>query len=221
MGNARTLIVWALVVTFSASMMLADPGTNAMMYTSGAVVVNGTGAAGTAAVFAGDKIRTADSSAARISMPGSTIIVPSNSALMYSGKSVELNAGQVEINTTNGMAAKVAGLTISPATNGTARFQVAMLEGAVAIAAERGALTINDGETNTVVQEGSTQTTDEPQAPGPQQKKKKKKGGAVPLPGAGQGAGGVFKTIAVAGGATAGIVLAIKTTGPPESKDRR
>lgn len=216
----RTLLVWALVVLFSASMMLADSGGSAMLYSSGAVAINGTGSNGTAALFAGDKIRTADGSAARISMRGSTIVVPSNSALMYAGKSVELNAGQVDINTSSGMSAKVAGLTVSPAANGTARFQIAKLEGSVAIAAERGDIVVSDGESNSVIQEGTTQTTDEPQAPGPQKKKKNKKGGVVLTP-ASQSWGGVAKTGLLVAGATGAIVTVIKTTGPPESKDRR
>jgi hypothetical protein len=211
----------ALFVLLSVAMMFAEPGSSAMLYSSGAVTVDGVSNAATGAIFAGDTIQTADKSAARISMPGATLLIPSSSSVTYQGKSVDLESGQVEIRASNGMIAKVAGVTISPAANGTARFQIARLNGSIAISAELGSLVVNDGKSTAVVQEGTTSTVDEPQPPDPQSKKKKrKKGGAIIIGGQ---ASGVAKTV-FAGDITTAVILALwpkSPTGGQISQDHR
>jgi hypothetical protein len=216
----RRILGVGLVLAFSGSTLMAETGA-AMLYANGPVAVNGAGVSRASTVFAGDTIETR-TGGVTIALKGSTVVVPANSSLVFRGQTVEVGEGGAEINTTNGMAAKMNAFTVSPAANGSAKYEIASVDGKLLVAAKRGAVVLSDENGSTVVQEGTTKTAnDEPAPPDQSQKKKKKKGGAAPIPGAtGAAVSGKALMIAGAGAATAGIILAIVTTGQPESPTR-
>lgn len=214
MGLGRKFLGLFLIAAFSASTVLADSNT-AMLHAKGAVVVNGTAASRSSAVYAGDRIQTNADASVTISSGGSTLVVPANSSVVYQGDVVEVGAGAVQVNTSRNMSAKVDEFTVKPA-SGSATFQVSKLNGAVTIAAERGNVVVSDGEKTTVVKEGTAQrTADDTSSPEPGQtnKKRKKRILMILLPGG--AAGGAFIGTAAAGAAVSGI-----TTGPPESPSK-
>lgn len=220
MGDrVSTILAVSFFVLFSVAIMSAEPGSSAMLYSSGAVTVNGVSSAATSAVFAGDTIRTDDKSAARISTVGATLLIPPSSSVTYRKESVDLNSGQMEIRASSAIRARVAGLTISPAKNGAASFQIARLNGSIAISAELGSLVVNDGLSNTLVQEGTTTRIDEPQPPEPQSKKKKRGGAMFP----GEHTSLATKAVVVVGGVVTAIIVRRpdNPTGNEISKDQR
>lgn len=157
---AQCIVSLFLVVLFPASSMLAETGAAAMLYTSGAVMVNGTGAPRTAALFRGDAVQTKDGGAVTISLAGSTVLVPANSKVVLRSDGMELNAGVVEVNTTKGLAAHAEAFSIAPANSGNAKFQVARLSDAIMVTAERGAVTVTGGGNTVNVAEGGTEMLD-------------------------------------------------------------
>lgn len=212
-GPGRKFLGLSLIVVFAASTVLADSNA-AMLHAKGAVVVNGMAGSRSSALYVGDKIQTNADASVTISSGGSTLVVPANSSIVYQGDAVEVGAGRVQINTSRNMSAKVDEFTVKPA-NGSGTFQVSKLNGAVTITAERGNVVVSDGESTTVVKEGTAQSTSEDKgSPDPgQNKKKKKRGLMVLIPGGAAGA-------AFIGTAAAGTATSVITTGPPESPSK-
>lgn len=214
LGLGRKFVGLSLVVIFSASTVLADSNA-AMLHAKGAVVVNGTAGSHSSAVYAGDKIQTNADGNVTISSGGSTLVVPANSSVVYQGDAVEVGAGTVQINTSRNMSAKVGEFTVKPA-NGSATFQVSKLNGAVTIAAERGNVVVSDGESTTVVKEGTSAQSaiEKPGGLNVAEKAKSSKKTAWIL--TGLGASGAAGAAVAAGSGAAAII----TTGPPESPSR-
>jgi hypothetical protein len=168
MRNLAAKILSCVLVLAVPSMLFAE--TNAsMMYGAGNVQVNGTAMPKSAAVFTGDKIQTGAGSAATLTSSGSTVVIAANSSVVFQGSAVELNSGVALVNTTKGMQARVNKISVTPASKGTAKFEVTRANGRVLIAAREGAIAVFDGNTNAVVAEGSSTLTPDPvpgKAPG-------------------------------------------------------
>jgi hypothetical protein len=155
-----------LIVVIPAATMSADARVAAMLQTSGAVVLNGAAAPRTAALFRGDTIQTTNGSV-MMSLPGSSVLVPENSRVTFRGNGLDVNAGVVVVNTTNGMTAQAAVYNVSPAGRGSAKFQVARLGERVLVRSERGALTVSAPGRVVTVAEGSTKALGDDQVPPP------------------------------------------------------
>ncbi len=145
-----------MMLVFPASIMMAETNA-AMLYSSGHAMLNGTGVAHSTAVFAGDKIQTAQDSAATIHGNGSTVLVPANSSVQFQGDGIDLESGSAVVSTTKGLKAKVDDLTVRPV-NGSAKFEVIAKNGDVLIAARTGSLSLTDANGTTYLQEGGTTT---------------------------------------------------------------
>lgn len=167
MGNrlfARVMACLMAIIVPSA-MVLAETHA-AMIYTSGRVIVNGTGVLKSATIFAGDKLLVPMESAVTITAKGSLVTVAPGSSVTFQGDAVALEArSAVSITTTDLMAARVKRLTIAPAAKSQTRFQVVRLNGNVIIAANTGAVTVSDGsDKKTIVEEGKSATVPDPDA---------------------------------------------------------
>jgi len=208
-SSAHKLILLLLMTACTGPMIQGDSNA-AMLYTSGAVTVNGARATRPSAVFVGDKIRTADKATASLTATGTTVVIPANSSIVFRGKAIQIASGAVQISTTRNMSAAVDYFSVVPAANGSATYLISKSNGTVTVSAEHGSVMLSDGETSMLVSEGSPQTVAD------QPRKKRKKGGALIVRGAGTGnaAAGVI----VAG--ALGTVVAITTTGPPASPSR-
>ena len=150
-----------LVATLSLpAFAFGGPSDAAVLHSSGAVVVNGSVAPTTTALFRGDKVQTADGAVVTISSPGSTVLIPSNSQMVFNGGVLDLTAGTASISTTKGMAAHTDKYTVAPATNGTAKFEVKKTGSLVLIHSSSGVLNVSGlGKTFTLA-EGTTRTLD-------------------------------------------------------------
>jgi len=179
--NAEMRIWWLhkalsvlLVYSFSLFSLAADQASaqtlGAVLHAAGRVEINGLPVPATKALLPGDLVETSDNSVANITTAGASIQVMPNSSARFNGATIELSHGDVIIATSSGMAVTIDGLTIRPAAQGRAKFEVAENEDSVTIAAWQGSLTLSDGQQTSTVQEGQQVT---------RKKRRKKEGGAA------------------------------------------
>jgi len=131
-----------MAVLVPLSMMATSPG--AMAVPSGTVSVNGSAMAHPSAVFAGDRIDTADGSL-MMTMNGSSVSVAPKSSVLFAPNQMTVAGGGVKIATTSGFAGQVRNLSLRPEGNGKSVYTVAERNGKILIAALEGSLAVNDG----------------------------------------------------------------------------
>ena len=180
-GGALTQLTWQrqvksiiLVVSFSCASLGAESSikAGAVLRASGNVEVNGAVTHNITTLFPGDLVKTNDDSVANIIAGGSSVLVMPNASVKFTGHDVEISEGGVSVATSEGMAVIASGLTITPAAQKAAKFEVADTEDSVVVAAREGNLTVDDGQQTSTVPEGQEST-----------REKKKKGGAAPAAG--------------------------------------
>src|SRR5256885_6925061 len=133
----------------------------AILYPSGSTWVNGSALVRSSALFPGDRVRTDANGIANITLPGSAVLVLSNSEIQFSGALLELTRGSLVISTTKGLSAGLGELKISPA-EANAKFEVTESGENVLIVAREGNLTIKDGVTSTALPAGKNVTMADP-----------------------------------------------------------
>lgn len=160
--KTRCLIYFVCLAAVLGLPALAFGASNdvAVMNSSGAVALNGNVTPTTTALFRGDRVVTADGAVVTISSPGSTVLIPSNSQMVFNGGVLDLTAGTASISTTKGMAAHTDQYTVAPATSGTAKFEVKKTGSSVLIHASRGVLNVSTPGKTFTLAEGATVTLD-------------------------------------------------------------
>jgi len=154
-----------MILVFPAAMLLAETN-GAMLYAKGGVTINGSKVARSSAILAGDKVQTSANSAVSIASPGSTVLLPENSSVVYQGSSIKLDYGNVRVNTQKGMSTQFHSVSIAPA-RGSANYAIIQDQGKVQIAALTGTLAIRDGARTMIVDSGKMAVR-EAADPGPQ-----------------------------------------------------
>ncbi len=111
----------------------------------GIVTVNGTRVPGSTAVFDGDKIQTAANSTATITAHGTMVQLSPNTSATVSDRTLNLGCGSTSVTTSTGEAVHVAGMSITPSSQGTAKFQVTQSTGNIKVTAQEGSIVVDDG----------------------------------------------------------------------------
>lgn len=154
-GAACLIVMLAL-----GALAFGGSSDSALLRANGGVVVNGIVSPTTTALFTGDKVQTADGGSVTIVSPGSMVLAPQNSEMVFNGGVLDLAEGTASISTTQGMTARVDKYMVSPATGGTARFEIKKTGGSILVRASSGSLTVAaPGHTFTLA-EGATATFD-------------------------------------------------------------
>ena len=204
----RKMVSCVLLFLFPSSMFAADSNA-AMLYTNGAAWVNGAHVPrASSAIFSGDLLQTRSDSVANINQSGSSITVLSDSLVKFQGAAVEIEHGGVTVSTSKQEGAVAGDVKVTPASFSWTEFNVVDTDGTVHIAASKGDLTIDDGNSVFTLQQGQETTRDE-QAPDTDNngKKKNKKRAA----GAATGATGGILSSPIAIGIGAGAVIGVTT----------
>jgi hypothetical protein len=164
---ATKILSIAMMLLTPAAMLMAETG-NTTLYASGNVTLNGTEVARSASVAPGDKIETAGATATTINQDGSKVIVNPYSAIRYESQGVKVVRGSASVNTTDGMPAQAAQITVAPKDK-TATYEVARLNNQVVITSHTGALMITEAGTTTELDAGasSSRPADPTPAPAP------------------------------------------------------
>jgi hypothetical protein len=147
-----------LVAALSLTAVAFGSSNAAVMTSRGSVALNGKACPTTTALFSGDKVATADGAVVTISSPGSTVLIPSNSQVVFNGGALDLTAGTASISTTKGMAAHLEQYVIAPATGDTAKFEIKKTASSLSIHASSGALTVSSPGKTFALAEGATAT---------------------------------------------------------------
>jgi hypothetical protein len=208
-GKWNRVLALFLAVMLPCSFIAAE-SRGAMVFATNSVIVNGSHISKTTAIFPGDKLTVPADSVATITLSGTSILMPKETSLTFTGDSILLEPqAVVAVNTTVGMAAQIKDIRISPAQNGSARYQVARYNGQVFIAAKQGPVLIASASGSRVLAEGSTTSVPDPEPP---------KSGSPP-PAATGASGfptwGIVLIAAAVAGVAAGVGIA--STGSPAS----
>src|ERR1700692_678768 len=162
----RTLplkIMSCMTVVILQATLFAAEQPDAMLYTHGSALLNGTTISTSSAIFSGDLVETNASSAANINALGSIVLVLNDSLVRYQGQAVNLEHGGVTISTSKLLATRTGSIVVSPAAGVWTEFEVRDVDGRVEIAARKGALTISDEKGTTTLAPGQQTTREETQ----------------------------------------------------------
>jgi hypothetical protein len=208
---ATKMLSIVMMLLTPAAMIMAETG-NTMLYASGNVTLNGTEVTRSASVTPGDKIETAGSTATTLSQDGSKVTVNPYSAIRYESPGVNVVRGTAAINTSDGMPAKAAQVTVAPKDK-AASYEIARLNNQVVITSRTGALMITEAGKTTELEAGgsSARAADPTPAPAPAPQ-------AAPVfPGSGLSSRDVFAIAAVVGGAAVatGLWAGMSAAGVP------
>jgi len=151
---ARQLVAIFLVVIYPSSLLLAEHPT-AMLYATGAVMLNGIPAAKSMSVFAGDRIDTADASRVSILRTGLSLVVDSNSSVQYQADGFTVLRGAASARTANGMSARVGPISVVP-NSASALFDIKSDGKTIFVSSREGAITVTDGVQMATVEPGYT-----------------------------------------------------------------
>ncbi len=153
--NRSSKVAVLLAVMLGAAMLSAQTG--AMLHVSGKATLNGVAVGDSSTIFAGDRLVTADGAMATINQPGLSVVVSSNSSILYGKGSVDVLQGTARINATDHVTAQ-AGQVTAVSNNGATLFEVARLNDKVTITSREGAVAVSDGSQTITVAPGN-QTT--------------------------------------------------------------
>ncbi len=134
---------WILVVLFPAA-MCAQPAQGTLQ-AQGLVSVNGSRVSTSTSVFTGDKVETGGDSSAIISSQGTLVHLGPNTTAIFSERMVDLGCGSALVTTSMGEVVRVSGVTVTPGSQGTSKFQVSQGAGALKVTAEQGSVVVDDG----------------------------------------------------------------------------
>lgn len=171
----RKFVGLLMLAVFPASLMAADSGA-AMMYAYGSASVNGSSVPRSSAIFPGDTVRTNSNSVAKINAPGLNVAVLQDSSVKFEGSSLSLDRGTVSVATSNGTAARIGEMTVTPASKAQTQYQVTEGNGKLQIIATKGDISLTDLAGTTTLSEGKRTT---------RYASSGQKGGAAPAAGGG------------------------------------
>jgi hypothetical protein len=151
---AAKILSIAMMILTPAAMLMAETG-NTMLYASGNVSLNGKEVVHSASVANGDKIETAGATATTVSQNGSKVTLTPYSTIRYQAAGVNVMRGTAAVNTSDGMPAQAAQITVTPKDK-TATYEIARVDNNVVITSHTGALMITDAGATTELEAGAS-----------------------------------------------------------------
>ncbi len=142
------LVASALLLLIPVTLLAAPP--QGTVQAQGTVRVNGSNVPASTTIFPGDKVETLANSTATISSQGTMIQLDPNSSAIFSDKALDMGCGSAVVSTSTGAVVRVAGISITPSGQGTARFRVAQGGGTLKITVEEGSAVVDDGTKHTL-----------------------------------------------------------------------
>lgn len=126
-----------------------------VIYGTGTVFVNGAQLTNSGAVMTGDVVQTKEDGAANISLPGSSVVVDSNSIVRAQGDGFSLDRGSISVATGKGLSVYARDFKITPADAGQwTQYYVTRSSGTIGILARKNAVTVECGARTETVREG-------------------------------------------------------------------
>ena len=208
----RGLVSCMLVILLPFSLVAADSSAG-MLYTNGAAWINGAHVPSPSlAIFSGDLLQTRSDSAVKISEPGSSVTVLGDSLVTFGGASMQIEHGGITVATSKAMAATAGDVKVVPTSNAWTEFSVTDVDGIVRIAANKGDLSIFDGQNTATLPQGQETTRDESNK-SKDGKKKNNKAVTGAVPAAGGGAMNSPIVVGAGAGAIGAVTIWVLTKG--------
>ena len=202
-GWIRRLLCWSVPLLFSANAVFAEA--QPMLLTAqGSVRVNGAAVPHSVTVFTGDKIDTEKKSSGVLVAAGMHITLAPDSAIVYGKAGPSLSRGLMSVSATAGTSAELGNLRVTPA-KGKARYEMIKTQDRMTLAAVEGTLAVSDGQHEVLLAEGKQMSRDmDEQSAGGGPPQAPIHTSVFGIPGWAVAVGAA----AIAGGVTAGVVLA-------------
>lgn len=140
----RTVVCWALVIALPVSLL--GQASSAILHTQGGVLVNGSEAADSTAVFPGDTVETKPEFTANLTIDGSTVLLQQESVGKFQGDLLELDHGSVSVGTSKSFKVRVRCVTVTPVANDWTQYDVTDVNGTVVVAAHKKDVNVDGAE---------------------------------------------------------------------------
>ncbi len=198
-------VKWLLLLLLAIQLPIyAADGPVGMLYATGSAWLNGSKVPNSAAVFYGDMLQTSSGSLARINATGTSVMVSSNTLVKVEESKIHIEHGAINVGTSRGLATQAGEITVAPKGNSWTSFQVSEVDGKVQIVAEKGDLTVTDGQTTATLQQGQQTTVEDTNEAG---KKKHRKRGTGAAPAASGSIMNSTEAIMAGSGVVAGVTI--------------
>ena len=126
-----------------------------VIYGTGTVFVNGGQLTNSGALMTGDVVQTKADGAANLSLPGSSVVVDSNSIVRAQAEGFSLDRGSISVATGRGLSVYARDFKITPADAGQwTQYYVTRSSGTIGILARKNAVTVECGAHTETVREG-------------------------------------------------------------------
>lgn len=123
-----------MIATLPAS-LAADENAAAILHGNGGVLLNGSPAPATAALFPRDAVETQPKAVARIELTGSSIDIDAETVVEYESDEIVLDHGHVSVNTSRAFKVRAGCVTVTPVNQTWTRYDVTDVDGKVTVAA--------------------------------------------------------------------------------------
>lgn len=107
----------------------------AMLRSNGGVLLNGSTAPASSALFPGDTVQTQPKALARIEATGSSVDIDSETVFQFENDGIRLDHGSVSVNTSRGFRVRAGCVTVTPVNEDWTTYEVTDTDGKVTVAA--------------------------------------------------------------------------------------
>jgi hypothetical protein len=161
------------MIAFLPESLMADDSAAAILLSNGGVLLNGTLAPASSALFPNDLVQTKSLSEATINAAGSTVTVKPDTVVQFEGDELHLDHGTLQVSSARQLRVRVGCLTFVPVNPAWTQYDVTDVDGRVTVAARTSDVNIESRGTRlaqrqpaghaerVTVREGEQQTREE------------------------------------------------------------
>jgi len=152
-GRCVALSKWrnsicVFLIAISPASLAADDNGAAILQSNGGVLLNGSPAPASAALFPRDTVETQPTAVARIELTGSAVDITPETLFEFEGDEIVLEHGRVSVNTSRAFKVRVGCLTVTPVNQTWTRYDVTDVDGKVSVAALKSDVNIDSRSAN-------------------------------------------------------------------------
>lgn len=136
MAVLRKFVCGVMILVVPTS-FLAQDANRGLLYSNGGTRLNGSSAPAIVAIFPDSFLQTQPGYTARIDVPGSTVLIQSETVVQFQGHDLALEHGTVELDTARGMEVISGCITVTPITTERTHYTVTDVDGRVKVAASK------------------------------------------------------------------------------------
>jgi len=125
------------MIVILPTLLMAQDSAQAILHNDGGVLLNGSPAPNSSAIFLHDLVQTQKDNVAKIDAAGSTVTVQPDTMVQFEGDELVLDHGSLQLNTSRGMRVRVNCMTVIPLTQEWTRYDVTDVDGRMMVVARQ------------------------------------------------------------------------------------